>query len=834
MDVSRGAIDSRFGIRLLLVFAACAVLPVLAFSTLAYFSTRTQLESDAASSLSREAKSATMGIVERIEIGAAHLAFASATGDLESLASERIFERIEHDSPSSYEFSSAQVERLEQGGVILLSAGAVGLRKLELLRLERGDLLVGTFSAEFLFVPGRVGEGERYWVSDHSGEILFTDQAMDRNAPIAAEFLSANVRTPFFAEGPGGEEIAVRWPLFLNFAYVYPELVVGISRSVDTVHRPLREFEEGFAVAVLLALLGSVGIAFWQIRVRTGPLNSLIETTRSIEDGDFSVRANVRSGDEFDLLGSSINSMVENLEGHFSTMAKLQEVADQLLEAQDLGAVSRAVIPAGSDLASADGSAFFLYERNVADVLGEFRAMGEGQDLHIESDSARGKLLGQAIERGSAVLAFRGETPNDSVWTALDDGQGMRCEACVVIPFGSGGGDPAAVLELVFASVPDPEELAEQIATSLALLTTQTEAALGTVGLIDDLRGLFEGVVELTVDAIDKKSPYTGDHCRRVPILTEMIADAACSDKIGALKEFSLSDTERYELKIAALLHDCGKVATPVHVMDKATKLEKIGDRLELVTLRAEIILRDLERQAIQGLLDQHGLNFSMDQEWRLRQSQVTEDLEFVTQCNIGGEVMEDLDRVRVDEVAERYQWMDRFGQAQPLLNEDERMNLKIGRGTLNDAEREIINQHVTTTIQLLERLPFPSGMKNVPAIAGAHHEHVDGTGYPLGLSEADLSLQGRILGLADVYEALTAIDRPYKKGNTLTETLGILDRLVESGKLDRDLHELFVREKIYLRYAVEHMKPHQIDEPHLPDLENMTAAWADLGTASL
>ena len=827
MGVSRSAIESRFGVRLLLVFAACAVVPVMAFSAMAYLSTRAQLENDAEASLASEAKSATMGIVERIEIGAAYLGFVEVTGRLDGPESKRIFEKVERAHLSAVELSVPQRARLESGGTVLVSTGSTGLRKLRLLRLDQESLLVGTFSADFLFLAGRPGAGERYWVSDASGELLFIEQAAGVDSLSAERFSSSEVRNPYVVDGPNGNEIAIRWPLFLNFAYVYPELIVGMSRDVKTVHRPLNEFKEGFAVAFVLALLGSAAIAFWQIRVRTGPLDALIETTRAIKAGDFSARANIKSNDEFDLLGSSINSMVENIERNFSTMTQLRTLASRLLRAERLSDVSRIIVPTAIDLVAAEGGTFLCCDGGSEGLPVGFTPISDDPAPLIGADLPRGELLRQAVRRGSPLVAQRGEAADESVWTALDDWYRTRVEACVVLPFDLGSKRSTMALELIFESSPDSATLNENVTSSLALLSSQTEAALATVALIEDLRGLFEGVVELTVEAIDRKSPYTGDHCRRVPILTEMIAEAACSAEGGPLKEFSLSDAERYELKIAALLHDCGKVATPIHVMDKATKLEKIYDRIELVRLRAEIISRDLEAQAMRAFISEHGLSPSGDEVGHTNQNQIEDDFAFLGKCNIGGEFMDEPDKVRVDEIGERYRWTDRFGRIHKLLTEDEQENLKIGRGTLNSDERGIINEHVTTTIQLLEKLPFPEGMQNVPAIAGSHHEHVDGTGYPLGLAQEELCLQGRILGLADVYEALTAIDRPYKKGNTLSETLDILDRLVDSGKLDRDLHEIFVSQKIYLRYAVEHMQPHQIDDVHRNDLEEMTAAWS-------
>jgi HD domain len=316
------------------------------------------------------------------------------------------------------------------------------------------------------------------------------------------------------------------------------------------------------------------------------------------------------------------------------------------------------------------------------------------------------------------------------------------------------------------------------------------------------------------VHAIDEKSPYTGQHCRRVPILTELIADAACATREGPLRDFSLTEAERYELHIAALLHDCGKVTTPVHVQDKATKLEAIVDRIELVEARFELLRRD----ALLAAGARAGAEPLGAAELAGRLRELEADREFLRSANVGGERMEREQQARVREIAARWSFRDAAGEAHPLLSDEEIENLTVSRGTLNPRERELINHHVVTSIRMLEQLPYPRSLRGVPAIAGAHHERMDGRGYPQGLVRSQISMQGRILGLADVFEALTAKDRPYKPGMPLRRVLGILDDMCKEGHVDPDLLEMFVREKVYLRYAVEYLDAEQIDEEFIDD----------------
>jgi len=321
--------------------------------------------------------------------------------------------------------------------------------------------------------------------------------------------------------------------------------------------------------------------------------------------------------------------------------------------------------------------------------------------------------------------------------------------------------------------------------------------------------------------AIDEKSPYTGGHCQRVPELTMMLAEAVNETKQGPLREFNMTDKDRYELKIAGLLHDCGKVTTPVHVVDKATKLESIFDRIHLVDTRFEVLKRDAEIELLKGsaALQQEGLDElslrertnQLVQACKARLRQLDQDREFLRRCNIGGEFMAPEAQQHVKTIAD-YKWVDQSGNTAHFLTDDEIENLSIPRGTLTAKEREIINYHIVATIKMLEALPWPKHLRRVPEYAGGHHERMDGKGYPRGLTREQMSVQARVMGIADIFEALTARDRPYKKGKTLTESLHILGKFKEGGHIDPDLFDVFIRRKVYQRYAEQFLDAHQID----------------------
>jgi len=402
----------------------------------------------------------------------------------------------------------------------------------------------------------------------------------------------------------------------------------------------------------------------------------------------------------------------------------------------------------------------------------------------------------------------------------FDKRTGYRSTSFLTVPMKNHEGDIIGVLQLLNATdattgrVVGFNEEDQRLAESLA---SQAAIALTNRLLIQQLEVLFESLIELINTAIDDKSPYTGGHCKRVPVLTMMLAESAHSASEGPLAEFRMSEKDRYELKIAGLLHDCGKITTPVHVVDKATKLQTIFDRIDLVATRFEVLKRDAEVDMLRAKLRaiEHGDEQSAlraEAAYAAKLRQYDDDREFLRRTNIGSERMKPEDQARVSQIA-RYSLRNERGDPVRFLSKDEEDNLNVASGTLTGAERQIINHHIVATIKMLEALPWPRHLVNVPEYAGGHHERMDGKGYPRGLTRDQMSVQARVMGIADIFEALTAKDRPYKKGKTLSESLGILGRMKEGGHVDPDLFDIFVRDKVYLRYAHEFLDPEQIDE---------------------
>jgi len=296
-----------------------------------------------------------------------------------------------------------------------------------------------------------------------------------------------------------------------------------------------------------------------------------------------------------------------------------------------------------------------------------------------------------------------------------------------------------------------------------------------------------------------------------------MLADAVEKTETGKYADFAMTDDERYELYIAAWLHDCGKVATPPHVVDKGMKLETITDRIETVDTRFEVLKRDAEISMLRKQIElmkageSNGAISETEEEFNNNITRLIDEKEFIRKTNRGGEFMEEEDQKRVADIG-RYTW-ESDGEIIPFLDEKEVRNLQIPKGTLLPEEREIINDHIVITIDMLEKLPYPKNLKNVPEFAGGHHEKLDGTGYPKGLKDEDMSTQAKIMAIADIYEALTAADRPYKDGKKLSMAMRIMGFMKNDYEIDKDLFEIFVKEGVYKQYAEKYVKPDQIDQ---------------------
>jgi len=522
----------------------------------------------------------------------------------------------------------------------------------------------------------------------------------------------------------------------------------------------------------------------------------------------------------------------------------LNRIGVALSADRDIGSLMERIVEAARQFTLADGATFYRKSgdtlafdllRNVSLGLDKGGRGGEPIDLpkillhHADGSPNHSLVVAHAALTGTTVNVEDAYTEpgfDFSGTRAFDLRTGYRSQSFLTVPMKDHADEVIGVLQLINAGGPDGQVRAfndadQQLVESLA---SQAAIALNNHALIEQMARLFESLISLINTAIDEKSPYTGGHCERVPTLTMSLAEAAARIESGPLADFCMSEADRYELKIAGLLHDCGKITTPVHVVDKATKLETLFDRIHLVDTRFEILLRDAEIAHLKGELDLTG--------YQQRVAALNSDRQTLRHSNTGGEFMSDAAVAEIERIAAQ-QWRAADGSMQPLLSSEETMNLSIRRGTLNAAEREVINNHIVMTIRMLEALPWPPHLRKVPEYAGGHHERMDGKGYPRRLTREQMSIPARVMGIADVFEALTASDRPYKAAKTLSESIQILGRMKLDQHIDPDLFDVFLRERVYLDYARRFLDPRQIDHIDWRNVPGVDAELAEYLIAS-
>lgn len=412
---------------------------------------------------------------------------------------------------------------------------------------------------------------------------------------------------------------------------------------------------------------------------------------------------------------------------------------------------------------------------------------------------------------------YKADVFNFSGMVDFDRQRNYHSQSFLTVPLSDHEGELVGVLQLINAIDAETGAIRAFSPTDqrfIEALAAQAAVALTHQRLIRQLEELLESLVNLINIGIDEKSPYTGRHCQFVPELTMMLAEAVHNTETGPMAGFRMTDADRKELWLAGLLHDCGKITTPVHVVDKATKLETISDRIHTVDTRFEVLLRDAEIAALKQQLAAGGdaaRLAAIAADLARRQGELRDERDFIRFANVGAEAMSAEHQQRVRQIAAR-RWTGPDGVERDFLDADEVANLTIKFGTLTEAERKIINNHIVVTIRMLEALPWPKHLKNVPEYAGGHHERMDGKGYPRGLTGDQMSVQARLMAIADIFEALTAKDRPYKKGKMLSESLRILGQFSLNGHIDPALFDIFIRSKIYLEFARRNMDDKQID----------------------
>lgn len=427
----------------------------------------------------------------------------------------------------------------------------------------------------------------------------------------------------------------------------------------------------------------------------------------------------------------------------------------------------------------------------------------------------------------------------------FDAGTGYRSKSFLTIPLKNTHGEVIGVLQLINAQNDSGEVIAfsSTVQPLVEALASQAAVAIDNQRLLQAQRDLMDSFIKVLARAIDAKSPYTGGHCERVPVIAKMLAKAACEQTEGPFADYQLSEDDWYELHLAAWLHDCGKVTTPEYVVDKATKLETIYDRIHEVRTRFEVMRRDAEIAMLRRQLAGEDAALC-EQAFAEQVAALEADFAFIAESNIGGEFMAPDKVERCKQIAERtwtryfdrtlglsWEETQRLQAAPPppapaveklledraehivgVYNRGELYNMCIQRGTLTNEERKVINDHIVLTQEMLRQLPFPKSLKRIPAIAGNHHEKIDGTGYPHGLTGDQMTVSDKIMAIADVFEALTAADRPYKTPKKVSECVKILNFMKKDRHIDADLFELFLTSGVHDEYAQSFLRPDQCD----------------------
>ncbi len=396
----------------------------------------------------------------------------------------------------------------------------------------------------------------------------------------------------------------------------------------------------------------------------------------------------------------------------------------------------------------------------------------------------------------------------------FDDLTDYHSRSFLTIPMLNPKQEVIGVLQLINASAPESGEIIPfnpKLEPIIFALTSYASIILSNQLYLEEQKNLMDAFVKCIAKTIDEKSSHTSAHCQRVPRLMELFTNAACQEKKGTYKNFDLNKDEQYEIMISSWLHDCGKLATPDRVLDKATKLQTIRDGIEVVRTRFTSKLQQIELTYLKNTLLYPEKKTELKTNYLALTKKLKRDFSFIEKVNIGGEFLSDNERDKIKKIAQQT-WINFNGDEQPLLTEEEVYNLNITKGTLISEERDIINNHMSVTIDMLSSLPFPKKLRNVPEYAGGHHERFDGSGFPNALTGDQMSIPAKMMSIADIFEALTSKERPYKKPMKISQSLSILKQMSKTGHIDPELFKLFLRSKIWETYANEHCLATQLD----------------------
>lgn len=642
---------------------------------------------------------------------------------------------------------------------------------------------------------------------------------------------------------------------------------LAVAAPDDEIFAEAFRQRERSILFTIAAVLLSFPLAWGLSRLLTKPLHRLSGVAHAVSSLQFQSEAQTHSIIlEVDRLAGAIAMMQ-------GTIARFIELGRDLGTARDVRSLLLEVRAGALAVASVPWCAVYVFASH-RDEAGWIDTGDDTERLPNDFDPAS---LPNPEASGDGPHSVQVPAAAGAAWHVL------------LIPLQIDAGQRLGTLVLADRAAAASNLQRSEVVGFLSALAGSAAIALENQRLLEGRKDLLHGVMRLIAEAIDAKSPYTGGHCRRVPQIATRLARAAHAIETGPLAAYRLDASGWEALQMAAWMHDCGKLTTPDYVIDKATKLETLHNRIHEIRTRFEVLKRDAELAYWKGLaegLDEGVLRRHRDATWQV----LDEEFAFVARCNGGGEAVTAADVERLEQIARRT-WTrtldDRLGLSnaelarrnglperplpaeealladraehiiarddnarflpgnpwgfamrapEALYDRGELHNLTVARGTLTAEERFKINEHIVETILMLERLPFPPDLASVPEIAGGHHETMDGKGYPRGLVAAALSVNARIIAIADIFEALTAQDRPYKTAHSASEAIAIMRTLSARQVIDADLFDLFVAcgawrddaalggEAAIEAWALQQPKPHQI--PGEAPVRNASEGW--------
>jgi len=870
MNLSKFKVKSEFfrsmvAKRVFFLFVLCSLIPLTTLAYLGYTQVTKQLYSQASTRLHMTSKSAGMSIIERLQLLEDDLASALpdykyGTPVVINSSANKYYERLrrrftgviflaKHNQKINLLGSITDPPRLDEDQQIHIRENQTlivhrvrtnepvkifMIRALDSAHPDR-NLVIGEIRQEYLWGSERSMSPEyEYLIVDQAMNVLFA--SLKEHTPLkelenaytankgAGQFTWQNKETKY---------LAGYWTIFMAPQFHDNWIMVNSQPETD-IFKPLYLFKRIFLLVVMLTFLIILFLSYRQIKKYLIPIEILRDATRRIAEKDFSGQVKIESNDEFEELGASFNEMAKHLEKQFKVLTSINQIGIALSVERDTTHLMEIVLEGAKSITSADGCALYTCTKDSrltlsimkidASPLINYDYKKINIPLYNDTGSPNSRncivhsMLNDITVAIPDIYTARDFDSSDS--RDLDKQTNYHTQSLLNVPMKNHENEFIGVLQLINKIDKFSQEIipfSEEDQRIIETIASQAAVALSKNQLIEDFKKLFDSLIELIAKAIDQKSPYTGEHCRRVPELTMMLAEAVINQNEGVFKDVSLTEEELYELKVAALLHDCGKVTTPVHIVDKATRLEAIIDRIQLINLRFEIIKRDFHIASLNNKLQ--ALNeipnrvvSSPENELKDIMEQLEKDRQLIQTCNKSKGITAQKSQLILREIARKYRWINASGNAEPVVSDNELYALTASIGTLTPEERKILDQHVIITMKMLDSLPYPKALQNVPKFAAVHHERMDGSGYPNALTKNDIPLQGRIIAIADIFEALTAKNRPYKKKMSLTDAIRELYDMKLNGQIDPDLFDIFISEKVFLRYAKQYLEPEQLD----------------------